>query len=81
MSPSDFHEASRQVKLMVIEELVAALEDDPHKIVTWEIESTHGDLTFYKLGFSLSGEAQFRIDRAAVESGLWAMGPAPKESS
>ena len=80
MSPSDFHEASREVKLMVIEELVAALEDDPDKIVTWQIEQL-GPLTFYELGFSLSGDAQFRIDRAAVERGLWAMGPAPKESS
>jgi hypothetical protein len=64
---------------MVIEELVAAMEDDPDKIVMWEIEGVNP--TFYVLRFSLSGEAQFRIDRAAVERGLWAMGPAPKESS
>lgn len=79
MSPSDFHEASREVKLMVIEELVAAMEDDHDKIVKWEIEGVHP--TFYVLRFSLSGEAQANIDRVAVERGLWGMGPAPKESS
>lgn len=64
------------VKLILLDELIKALrEEGTSKMLLWSLENTKTDLVFYKLEFALSGEAQARVDAAAVQRGVWAMGP------